>query len=138
MAPCPCPTCTLQVSGQLIIETFQGMSFLQAVQFGRGTIPPLVMKQNMAYMNQCAPFRLRGIWIYHQSTVLSILMVGLVGGRTGLTEPQGCPACDTCQAGFAAAYWWWATVVQYRRVCPRTLAVLLFAVTLGGKSESKL
>ena len=86
------------MSGQLIIETFQGMSFLQAVQFGRGTIPPLVMKQNMAYMNQCAPFRLRGIWIYHQSMVLSILMVGMVGGLTGLTEPQGCPACKYCDA----------------------------------------
>ena len=84
----------VQVSGQLIIETFQGMSFFQAVQFGRGIIPPLVMKQNMAYMNQCAPYRLRGIWLFHQGTVVSILMVRGIGGTY-----QGLPS------GRPEAYW---------------------------------
>lgn len=78
----------VQVSGQLIIETFQGMSFFQAIQFGRGIIPPLVMKQNMAFMNQCAPYRLRGIWLFHQGTVVSILMVRGLGG-TYYVPPNG-------------------------------------------------
>lgn len=64
----------LQVGGQLIIETFEGMSFFQAVTFGRGIIPPHVMKANMSFMSDCAPFRLRGIWIFHQGIVMNILM----------------------------------------------------------------
>lgn len=64
----------LQVKGQLIVETFEGMSFLEAVRFGQGTIPSNIMKQNMEFMNKAAPFRLRGIWLFHQSVVVSVLM----------------------------------------------------------------
>ena len=64
----------LQVGGQLIIETFEGMSFFEAASFGRGIIPPSIMKANMSFMSDCAPFRLRGIWIFHQGLVVNILL----------------------------------------------------------------
>lgn len=64
----------MQVSGQLIIETFQNMSFFQAMQFGKGTIPSPIMQQNMKFMSECAPYRLKGIWLFHQGLVVNILM----------------------------------------------------------------
>jgi hypothetical protein len=64
----------LQVGGQLIIETFEGMSFFQAATFGRGIIPQNIMSANMKFMSDCAPFRLRGIWIFHQGLVMNILL----------------------------------------------------------------
>mmetsp|Transcript_9722 Transcript_9722/g.16898 ORF Transcript_9722/g.16898 Transcript_9722/m.16898 type:complete len:263 (+) Transcript_9722:276-1064(+) len=64
----------LQQYGQLIIETFQGMSFMDAMRLGNRTIPSHIMKANMHFMNSCAPFRVNGIWLFHQSTAMSILL----------------------------------------------------------------
>ena len=32
------------------------------------------MKANMSYMNAAAPYRLAGLWLFHQSAVVTVLM----------------------------------------------------------------
>lgn len=68
------PTACMQVHGMLVAETFEGMSLLDALNFGGGTIPRPILAANMAFMNAAAPFRLRGIWLFHQGRVVSVLM----------------------------------------------------------------
>mmetsp|Transcript_36937 Transcript_36937/g.82127 ORF Transcript_36937/g.82127 Transcript_36937/m.82127 type:complete len:271 (+) Transcript_36937:151-963(+) len=61
----------LQVKGMVILENFAGFSMIHMMTM-KG-IPQHIMKKNFTFMNYCAPFKLKGIWILNQPAYMSIL-----------------------------------------------------------------
>lgn len=60
----------VQVCGQVLLQTFQGCSLLNAFQ---SQVPRSVQKKNFRFTQEVMPFRLRGIWIIHHPTWIGAL-----------------------------------------------------------------
>lgn len=61
-----------QVNGMVIVEDFDNMSVMDSMRMST-KMPPSLMMQSMHYIQKCAAYRLKGIMVFNQPTVMTYM-----------------------------------------------------------------
>ncbi|PNW84970.1 hypothetical protein CHLRE_03g166201v5 [Chlamydomonas reinhardtii] len=62
----------IQVCGRVVAPSFKGLTLAQGLQIRR-EVPAWVLKQHFRFLQECMPFRLRGVWLVYQPAWFSLL-----------------------------------------------------------------
>ncbi|KAG2442931.1 hypothetical protein HXX76_003007 [Chlamydomonas incerta] len=62
----------IQVCGRVVAPSFHGMTLSQGLAVRR-KVPAWVLKQHFRFLQECMPFRLRGVWLVYQPSWFNLL-----------------------------------------------------------------
>ncbi|KAG2443008.1 hypothetical protein HYH02_009424 [Chlamydomonas schloesseri] len=62
----------IQVCGRVVAPSFKGLTLAQGLAVRRH-LPVWVLKQHFRFLQECMPFRLRGVWLLYQPTWFNLL-----------------------------------------------------------------